>query len=189
MEITESRKKVYLEVLRRTGSKRAAARAASPHADGAEGARSSFRALERRDPTWALAVRAALDDAVGLVEETIAERAVEGVDEPVYQKGELVGFRKVYSDTLLLRLAARLAPEAWSERQRTELSGSVGVRPEDGAFLSISAQDVLLLSAPKQRQLADLVEEVGRLKEGDDGRSIQKLPAPAESDVGGPARP
>jgi hypothetical protein len=187
--ISDRRRAVFLATLAKTGSMTAAAAAATPWAVGRKCGLESFRDLSKRDPAFAVEVEEARAAALGRVEQAIAERAVEGVDEPVYQKGARCGLRKVYSDTLLLRLAARLAPESWSERQRTELSGSVGVvASRSDGFLSISASDVLLLSEDKQQQLAELVEEVGRLKERDDGRAIQKLPVPAAAGDGGPAR-
>jgi hypothetical protein len=48
-------------------------------------------------------------------------RAHDGVDEPVYQGGRLVGWKRVYSDTLLIFLLKGLMPEKYRERWEGEV--------------------------------------------------------------------
>ena len=58
-KVTEARKEIFLRVLGETGSRAAAAAAASPHTDGGKGLRpgyETFRDLCKRDPEFALAV-------------------------------------------------------------------------------------------------------------------------------------
>lgn len=57
-------------------------------------------------------------------------RAVEGVEEPVYQRGELVGQVRRYSDQLLMFLLKARRPEVYRENQRVELAGPEGGPPE-----------------------------------------------------------
>ncbi len=152
----------------------AAARAATPWSRGEKGGLESFRDLMRRDPTFALEVEEAKITALGRVEETIVQRAIEGVQRPIFQKGELVGHETVYSDHLLLKLAQRLSPDAWTDRQKVEHSGRV----EHGhVMLSITPADVLLLSENEQVKLVDLIEKIGQLK---DGPEVQKIPRRAQ---------
>ncbi len=50
------------------------------------------------------------------VEDEIIRRAVKGVKKPVYQGGQLVGYVRDYSDTLLIFLAKAVMPEKYRER-------------------------------------------------------------------------
>ena len=70
-KVTEARKEIFLHVLGETGSRTAAAAAASPHTDGGTGQRPGyerFRDLWKRDPEFALAVEQAEAKALGRVE-------------------------------------------------------------------------------------------------------------------------
>lgn len=71
-------------------------------------------------------------------------RAVEGVEEPVYQKGELAGYITRYSDKLLERLLAKADPIGFGNRAadvNINLSGGVVQTPialtEEGSPLRI----------------------------------------------------
>jgi hypothetical protein len=50
-------------------------------------------------------------------------RAYAGFDRPVYQRGELVGYERVYSDMLLKLMLTALKPEKY--RERVDVSGTV----------------------------------------------------------------
>lgn len=50
-------------------------------------------------------------------------RAYTGWDKPVYQKGELVGYERCYSDQLLKMMLGALRPEKF--RERVDVSGQV----------------------------------------------------------------
>ena len=52
---------------------------------------------------------------VHALEDEAFKRAVEGVQKPVYQGGELVGYITEYSDSLLLKLLQANAPEKYRE--------------------------------------------------------------------------
>lgn len=64
--------------------------------------------LRRRDPLfargWAAAVVKAHDHSI----EVLADRAIEGVEEAIYHRGELIGTRRRYDSRLLLAHIARL---------------------------------------------------------------------------------
>lgn len=51
----------------------------------------------------------------------LRRRAMEGVDEPVYHKGDVVGFKKVYSDQALLALARHFIPEWLDKRSASDV--------------------------------------------------------------------
>ena len=164
MKLTTKRKEIFLETYSRTGSFPAAARAASPHASTRWGASRTFRDEMRRNPEFATEVEEARERALGLAEQTIFERGVEGVEEAVWSGGKVVGTRKIYDNRLLLRFSEKLDP-SWAQRHHQKLEHSGKLQHEHrGVMLEISAADVLLLEADKQRQLVALVEEMGKLK-------------------------
>lgn len=59
----------------------------------------------------------ALEAGSDLLEATAIARAIDGVDEPVYQGGQLVGHVTKYSDTMLALLLKSHLPEKYRERQ------------------------------------------------------------------------
>jgi hypothetical protein len=64
--------------------------------------------LRRRDPLFARGWAAALVKAHDACVEVLAERAIDGVEEPVFYRGEQVGMRRKYDSRLLLAHLARL---------------------------------------------------------------------------------
>lgn len=66
----------------------------------------------RKDNEWFReSCEAAEATYAGIVRAEIQRRALHGVDEPVYQKGQLIGYKRVYSDQLLIIEARRTDPE------------------------------------------------------------------------------
>lgn len=66
----------------------------------------------------------ALEIAADVMELEVRRRAVDGVEEPVYQGGKEVGTIRRYSDTLLMFLLKGTRPEKF--RERHELVGKNG---------------------------------------------------------------
>jgi hypothetical protein len=64
--------------------------------------------LRRRDPLLARGWAAAMVKAHDAGVEVLADRAIDGVEEPIYHRGELVGTRRRYDSRLLLAHIARL---------------------------------------------------------------------------------
>jgi hypothetical protein len=65
----------------------------------------SLRTLYRRresDPEFAQQWRQAFDQGTDVLRDELPRRALEGVEEPVFQKGELVGHVRRFSDVLLI---------------------------------------------------------------------------------------
>ena len=110
-KITQARKDVFLSVLGETGSRAAAAAAASPHTDGGKGLRpgyETFRDLCKRDPEFALAVEQAEAKALGRVEAEIVNRAFTLDERPIFDlRGNRIGTQTSSnaSNQMLLRLA------------------------------------------------------------------------------------
>lgn len=98
---TPERKALFLDRLSAHGNARAACRSVGLSAEAAY-------KLRRRDVlfarAWAAAVVLGRDASI----QALAERAVEGVEEEIYYRGELIGTRRRYDSRLLLAHLARL---------------------------------------------------------------------------------
>lgn len=78
----------------------------------------------KSDPEYALAIQEAMEQAADLLEEEAIRRARDGVKEPVYYKGEIVGYVYRYSDGLLKFLLQHLKKKVYGNR--IELAGEGG---------------------------------------------------------------
>lgn len=67
----------------------------------------------------------AYDEGTDVLEAEAQRRAVEGCDEPIYQQGELVGHKRVYSDTLMNLMLQGRRPHKY-RRSQVELTGPDG---------------------------------------------------------------
>ena len=80
----------------------------------------------KTDPKYVEAYEAALEPANGVLEDEMRRRAIDGVAEPVYYKGDVCGSIQKYSDTLAIFLAKGAMPDKYKERHATELTGAGG---------------------------------------------------------------
>lgn len=130
---TQERKALFLERLSAHGNARAACRAVGLSAEAAY-------KLRRRDPVFARGWAAALVLGREAAIHALGERAVEGVEEEIYFRGELIGTRRRYDSRLLLAHLARLDRLADEELAGTdagrfdELLAAIA-RGEEPAFL------------------------------------------------------
>ncbi len=79
----------------------------------------------RRQPgaeEFAAAWTAAVDLGMQRVEDVAMDRALNGVEVPVYSYGELVGSRTVYNDRLLMFMLRNRAPERFTEGRAKSLN-------------------------------------------------------------------
>ena len=171
--MTEDRRQVFLKVLAETGSRSAAAAAASPHLDGGDGDRpgyESFRDLWKRDPAFALEVQRAETLALGRVESEIAKRAFTLDERPIFDRqGNKIGVQTDSrpANQMLLRLAERLAPQTWQQRKLHEIDGKISHDHQNSvAVATLQPQDVLLLEIEEQHELLRLVGKIAELKSG-----------------------
>jgi len=81
---------------------------------------------KKDDPEFAEAFRIAEEKAADRLEQEAWRRAIEGVAEPVYHKGEVVGYIQKFSDTLLIFLLKGVRPEKYRERVSQEITGRGG---------------------------------------------------------------
>ena len=123
MPMTEERLMLFLDVLSETGSMPAAAAAASPHCKYS--GYTSFLDYAKRHPEFAEAIECAKQMAIGKVEKTIMERAMMDYEEPVVSMGDIVGTKIRHDNTLLVKWAKRLNPDAWADQQHVRHSGMV----------------------------------------------------------------
>lgn len=86
--------------------------------------RSTAYRRRKTDPDFAKAFEEALEASADALEREARRRAIEGWEEPVYQGGQLVGSKRVYSDTLLSLLLRGRRKKVFADR--TELTGADG---------------------------------------------------------------
>lgn len=107
---TPARQRAFIEALADTGSVDAACRAVDMSQVGAY--------LLRRQPGaegFRAAWEAALDLGVKRIEDVAMDRALNGVEMPVYSYGKLVGTRTSYNDRLLMFMLRNRAPGRFAE--------------------------------------------------------------------------
>lgn len=98
--------RAFIEALADTGSVKAAARAVGRSEVGAYQLRRHPQGAE-----FAAAWDAALDHGIRRIEDVAMDRALNGVEVPVYSYGKLVGTRMVFNDRLLMFMLRNRAPE------------------------------------------------------------------------------
>lgn len=150
VDILQRQKELFLEVLAHSGNVTAGAKAA--------GWRYPTIAERYRDedPDFSCAWTDALRQAVDAMEEEARRRAVDGVDEPVYYKGENVGSVKKYSDKLLEMLLKANRPEKFREIEHTSTDkpGVLVVPRTSNEAIDVTASWEQNASA-QQKQLLD----------------------------------
>ncbi len=116
---TDERQREFIEALADTGSVAAACKAANMSTVGAY--------QLRRQPgadSFRKAWEAALALGVQRIEDVAMERALNGVELPVYSYGKLVGTRISYNDRLLMFMLRNRAPQRFADGGRAKgLSG------------------------------------------------------------------
>ena len=103
----------FFEVLSNTGNVRAACRAVQVQP-------STVYRRRDADPDFAQEWRIADELATQLLEAAAWQRAVHGVEKPVFQGGRQVGSIQVYSDTDLIFLLKARAPEKYRDNHKVE---------------------------------------------------------------------
>lgn len=117
---TPERQRAFIEALADTGSVKAACKAVDMSQPGAYYLRRQEGAGEFR-AAW----DAALDCGVRRVEDVVMDRALNGVEEPLYSYGKLIGTRRRYNDRLLMFILRNRAPERFAEGKRTSGMGGL----------------------------------------------------------------
>ncbi|PHR14239.1 MAG: hypothetical protein COA41_17645 [Sphingopyxis sp.] len=147
----------FLEALARTGNVGASAYYVQL-------SRQSAYDLRRRDPDFARAWRAALVLARDVAEDALQERAIEGIEEPVFYHGECVATRRRYDSRLLLAHLARLdrvAEEIPAQRGAARFGDMLDAiaKGEDTAPLIATPTDEELAAAAAHAEALQPLEE------------------------------
>lgn len=108
-KMTPKKVNKFLKELARTGNVTLSCRLAA-------GTRDAFYKLRRSDEVFAGQWDDAVQQAADNLEKEALRRAVAGVKEPVYYRGQVCGFVKRYSDVLLIFLLKGMRPEKFRER-------------------------------------------------------------------------
>ncbi|QZP09456.1 hypothetical protein [Caenibius sp. WL] len=126
--------------------------------------------LRRRDPLFARGWAAALVLAHDHGEQVLAARAIDGVEEPVYYRGEQVGTRRRYDTRLLLAHLARLdrmAENRAAQRDAGRFDDLLAVLAGAPCPEGLAGEDALPL--PREQAIARAVAEAEqRLFHGDE---------------------
>ena len=148
------RQAIFLRALEETGNFAEACRVASPHSES--GALSTFKNFLRADPEFAAKVQERLEHFRASLVKAAVTRGRDGYDRPIFQRGELVGTEKIYSDSLLLAELKKHYPESYAERHQHQHQVTV---QKSGAW-EITTEDLAHLSADEKTQLAQLMDRV-----------------------------
>lgn len=119
-EITTERLNVYFSYLSLKGVKLHSAIMAQVDPD------QLARTIEKNEDLKAMET-AALAMYKERISMELHRRAIDGIDEPVYYKGRVVGYRKVLSDRLLEFLAKAENPEKYREHVTVDANVKAGV--------------------------------------------------------------
>jgi hypothetical protein len=107
---TPERQIAFIEALADTGSVEAACKAVNMSTVGAYHLRRQPGAASFRK-AW----ETALQLGVARVEDVVMDRALNGVEEPLYSYGKLIGTRRRYNDRLLMFILRNRAPERFAD--------------------------------------------------------------------------
>ena len=150
----------FLEALSRTGNVGAAAYYV-------QRSRQSAYDLRRRDPDFARGWQAALVLARDVAEDVLQERAIDGIEEPVYYHGEVVGTRRRYDSRLLLAHLGRLdkaaeqIPARRAAARFEELMAAIRTGADTAPLIATPTDDELAAAAAQAEALRPPAEEEG----------------------------
>jgi hypothetical protein len=113
---TEIKKNLFLETYEATGN-------ISRSADLSGISCGTHYRWLREDPEYATMFEEAHSRACDALEAEARRRAVEGVEKPVFYRGQIVGCIREYSDRMLELLLKAKKPREFRERVSTEISG------------------------------------------------------------------
>ena len=136
------RQRQFIELLAETGSVRAACRRMGVGEHHIYKLRNHPEAASFRK-AW----EAALDLGIARIEDVAMDRALNGVEEPVYHRGELVGTRRAYNDRLLMFMLRNRAPERFAR----SAAGPEGQR-RPGAMNALDTMELARLKAQWRKE-------------------------------------
>ncbi len=182
-KITPERRAVFLELLAQTGIVSHSAAGASPNAKSADPS-GSFRSLRDRDPLFAQEWELAMQRFNDRLEAEAIRRAVEGIPEAIYQKGERVidhdGSPAVvmrYSDRLLERLLEAKLGREYARKREIEVSGRIA-----HVGLLLAPSDITCLNDSEREHLRAILHKIGVHRGEIEAKSAPALPPPTDAE-------
>jgi hypothetical protein len=140
--VTQQKKERFIEALSRTANVTAACEIVGlPR----------MRAYYWRscDPVFCAGWDEALERGLDALEDEVMRRAKDGIAEPIYCKGRVVGETRRYSDRLAMFILKSRRPEVWGDRQRLDVKNDWS----------------LLTEEELRRKAEELIEMIRELKE------------------------
>jgi hypothetical protein len=157
---------IFIKTLQLTGSVVKSAKAAKKSENHVYRCRNASPKFSEK---WAKALESFRRGKIESMEREAFRRGKSGWREPIYQGGELVGYRRKYSDALLVKSLEAEHPEKWGRKSELTVNGSV-------SLVSPALQD--RLSDPEYRRL--LASQDARLTAPLPERTIE-LPSPDDA--------
>lgn len=121
LPFSEERKLLFLDTLRKTVNVTLAAQSVGISSGTA------YR-HKKEDILFSERWDEALQEGIDLLEHRAHERAFQGVDEPVFHKGDIVGHVTKYSDGLTMFLLKAHRPDKYRERSQVDQNVSGGMQ-------------------------------------------------------------
>lgn len=163
--IARKRRRAFLAALAKTGGRVMEAALAAGYTDT-----SALQKFRRENEEFAEEWEHALEAGTDMLVDEVVRRAIDGVHEPQYYKGEVVGYTLKYSDALLMFQIRARRPEQYRETARggeTNINFGIAVLPmtasneadwQNRALLMHDRQTPILLEAkPVENQMAKIV--------------------------------
>jgi len=147
-----TRQSAFLQAFRDTGTLAGAARKTGV-------SRSSHYRWVEQDPEYEAEFEDANEETVDVLEQEARRRALEGVEEPVFYRGEKVGSVTKYSDQLLMFLLMAKRPEQFRERLDITSKVDQGVGGIDPDIMKTLTNTELNTARALARKLAGLEKE------------------------------
>lgn len=119
--VSRKKREAFLEALARTGRVMDSALAAG-YTDT-----TYLQKMRREDEEFAEQWADALESAADVLEDEAVRRAVSGVEEPVFYKGKVVGYKLNYSDQLMMFMLRGMRPDKFNNRGSTDVNVNFGV--------------------------------------------------------------
>ena len=160
---TEDRQRRFIEALADTGSVEAACRAVNMSTVGAY-----YLRRQKGAESFRKAWQVALDLGVQRIEDVAMDRALNGVDVPVYSYGQLVGTRTAYNDRLLMFMLRNRSPERFADGRAKGLNaiGKMDLEREKKKWRKQwEAERAANADKDEQQVLASLNAKLGQMHE------------------------
>ena len=169
---TEEKQRRFIEVLADTGQVRLAAKAVGMSRENAYKLRRAAHGA-----AFARAWDAAREQAGSFIEDVAFERALEGIEQPVFDEfGQVVATRRVFNDRLLMFLLRSLKPERYARHALASLAATIPDRPAEAVLGErLAALEPALPAPPEQLLGAEALADELEIAQIADGSLPQYL--------------